>query len=896
MLVPGDLGFSCLVLLSLFFPVIGLVIRHKWRVAVARKEEIKRLLILASEEAARAELETAAVSVSPQFQCAVCYCPTTTRCSRCKAVRYCSGKCQIIHWRQGHKEECNPPSITHQIIDESISSSQKAVKQEKYAIYDNRLETEGQQCVKPIETFLSEPAFSNPNCSPEVSCEEDDHIKVEFLADGNVSDSTSKSSSTSFSGFSTSTDRAEPSDNVSVSTTSSELSDDVSVSESINSYDPEKSDGHKSDDSAMLETTSSINTHQTEPFSPEFTGLVDSVNSFTASSKLNQIKSSCSDVETQCRSSSSSGLSIKSCNERSVVQLSTASSGFWEGTLDLNRTRNHAQDDSAQSYASGAGDSNLSDSESFLRFSFNLSGSTIPPLHAEVSESKATVLDDAHPATLGIKKPIEEVASSEKISKKALTFRNSPSLAFESSNLVDSGPSNDSHKLKSREVKPFSSSVSNAHRSCSTGGDSISIDAPKARSSSSLSSERSNHVVNGKSGASHRLKSREVESLSSGASDPHLSSSTEGHSVASMRSGKSTVASDLHLSSSTRGHPVPNVKSGKVDSVHTVAASSSQIANHSPIVSNGLKTSVRKVVDQFRPSKLSKSLPLGVGSEIAGRCSDKGLFSYEVFVKLYIWNKVELRPCGLMNCGNSCYANAVLQCLAFTPPLTSYFLQGLHSKSCLKKEWCFTCEFESLILKAKEGNSPLSPLGILSQIRNIGSHLGNGKEEDAHEFLRYAIDAMQSVCLKEAGVNASGSLEEETSLIGLTFGGYLRSKIKCMKCHGKSERHERMMDLTVEIEGDIGTLEEALHKFTGTEILDGENKYQCCRCKSYEKAKKKLTVSEAPNILTIALKRFQVILLIEEDFFTLRWLYRFLLLCSLCMFCSRVNLESSISR
>lgn len=29
------------------------------------------------------------------------------------------------------------------------------------------------------------------------------------------------------------------------------------------------------------------------------------------------------------------------------------------------------------------------------------------------------------------------------------------------------------------------------------------------------------------------------------------------------------------------------------------------------------------------------------------------------------------------------------------------------------------------------------------------------------------------------------------------------------------------------------------------------------RCKSYEKAKKKLTILEAPNILTIALKRFQ---------------------------------------
>jgi ubiquitin carboxyl-terminal hydrolase 36/42 len=36
---------------------------------------------------------------------------------------------------------------------------------------------------------------------------------------------------------------------------------------------------------------------------------------------------------------------------------------------------------------------------------------------------------------------------------------------------------------------------------------------------------------------------------------------------------------------------------------------------------------------------------------------------------------------------------------------------------------------------------------------------------------------MQSVCLKEARVNAVDSFEEEATLIGLTFGGYLRSKV-----------------------------------------------------------------------------------------------------------------------
>lgn len=54
----------------------------------------------------------------------------------------------------------------------------------------------------------------------------------------------------------------------------------------------------------------------------------------------------------------------------------------------------------------------------------------------------------------------------------------------------------------------------------------------------------------------------------------------------------------------------------------------------------------------------------------------------------------------------------------------------------VSKDWCFTCEFEGLILRMNEGKSPISPIGIVSQLRNIGRQLGNGKEEDAHEFLR----------------------------------------------------------------------------------------------------------------------------------------------------------------
>lgn len=58
-------------------------------------------------------------------------------------------------------------------------------------------------------------------------------------------------------------------------------------------------------------------------------------------------------------------------------------------------------------------------------------------------------------------------------------------------------------------------------------------------------------------------------------------------------------------------------------------------------------------------------------------------------------------------------------------------------------------------------------------------------------------------------------------------------QIRCSRCKGKSERCERMMDVTVEIDGNIATLDEALLRFTSIEILDGENKYECDRLVSF---------------------------------------------------------------
>ncbi|XP_054796903.1 ubiquitin carboxyl-terminal hydrolase 17 isoform X2 [Prosopis cineraria] len=801
MRVTEDLGFSSLVLVVVCFvvPVIGFVIHRKWQFALARQEEIKRLLILAAEEAARAESEASyayATFSAPKInQCVVCYSPTTTRCSRCKAVRYCSGKCQIIHWRQGHKEECHPPSTTCQ--DDDVFDDHMVAEKDRCRILEEKSEVEGTRC----ETVSKKTPLSGIN-SPEVTCGKDDINSFEPLAAGNITDSNSELSSNSFSGFSS-------------STVASESSDDASVCESVVSSEPERSEGHIFADPAldMHDANSSDNSmDMTMPSLPKFANSVDAIDGFSSMRNLNQTRPSFSKEKGKLAKNGSSCLSV---GQEVTIEHHTVSSGFWDKTLDSEGTNGDAKNELLPSHSDESTDHQKPGCGSSICVSVNI----LPPMHVQGQEEEDSAADNC----------VLNSAGNMASAGSALSENDSmDSLKRQISTSLDHKGSNSPSFMRKDNCGSPSSFV---HHSSSVGKKSGFADSSSISNLQSAGSKASNNILVDPDSASHQLESVEVRYMPSPYADAHLESRTKNYAHSSTISGNNAVQ--------------PRI------------TTSSQVASRSPTPKNGLKTSMLKVVDQFKGSNSSKRLPLAVGSDVTGRYSDKGLFSYDLFVKLYNWNKAELQPFGLVNCGNSCYANAVLQCLAFTPPLTAYLLQGLHSKACANKKGCFTCEFESLVLKSKGTKSALSPKGILSQLQNIGSRLGNGREEDAHEFLRSAIDTMQLVCLAEAGLNASGSSEEETTLMGLTFGGYLRSKIKCMRCGGKSERQERMMDLTVAIEGEITTLEEALRQFTSTESLEGENKYHCVRCKSYENAKKKLTVSEAPNILTIALKRFQ---------------------------------------
>jgi hypothetical protein len=57
------------------------------------------------------------------------------------------------------------------------------------------------------------------------------------------------------------------------------------------------------------------------------------------------------------------------------------------------------------------------------------------------------------------------------------------------------------------------------------------------------------------------------------------------------------------------------------------------------------------------------------------------------------------------------------------------------------------CELEQHVMMLRECGGPLSPSRILLHMRKINCQIGDGSQEDAHEFLRFSEDLLADVFL-----------------------------------------------------------------------------------------------------------------------------------------------------
>ncbi|NXG01563.1 UBP42 hydrolase, partial [Sakesphorus luctuosus] len=218
------------------------------------------------------------------------------------------------------------------------------------------------------------------------------------------------------------------------------------------------------------------------------------------------------------------------------------------------------------------------------------------------------------------------------------------------------------------------------------------------------------------------------------------------------------------------------------------------------------------------------------------------------------WQQTQSVGVGLQNLGNTCFLNSTLQCLTYTPPLANYMLSLEHTKSCHVEGFCMMCTMESHINQVLCcSNNAIKPTSVINGLKRIGKHFHFGSQEDAHEFLCFTVDALQKACL-----NGSTKLDrssQATTLIYQIFGGYLRSRVKCLNCKAVSDTYEPFLDVTLDIKA-VTSVTRALEQFVKPEQLDGENSYKCSKCKKMVPASKRYTIHRSSNVLTISLKRF----------------------------------------
>ncbi|KAM3825060.1 ubiquitin carboxyl-terminal hydrolase 21 isoform 2-T2 [Vipera latastei] len=249
---------------------------------------------------------------------------------------------------------------------------------------------------------------------------------------------------------------------------------------------------------------------------------------------------------------------------------------------------------------------------------------------------------------------------------------------------------------------------------------------------------------------------------------------------------------------------------------------------------------------------------------------------------------------GLRNLGNTCFMNAVLQCLSSTKALRDYCLRRefRQEQPCtLRSQQELTEAFADVIatLWHPDTVEAANPSRFKSVFQKYVPSFTGYSQQDAQEFLKFLMDRLhveinrkgrKSPCIlsdakwasvleesetlsdeEQANQMWKRYLEREDSKIVDLFVGQLKSCLKCQACGYRSTTFEVFCDLSLPIpkkgfaSGKVSLLD-CFNLFTKEEELDSENAPVCDKCRQRTRSTKKLTIQRFPHILVLHLNRF----------------------------------------
>jgi ubiquitin carboxyl-terminal hydrolase 8 len=248
---------------------------------------------------------------------------------------------------------------------------------------------------------------------------------------------------------------------------------------------------------------------------------------------------------------------------------------------------------------------------------------------------------------------------------------------------------------------------------------------------------------------------------------------------------------------------------------------------------------------------------------------------------------------GLMNLGNTCFANSCLQALSHTYELNRFLNDEKYKKRLTKKpDAVLLSEWDKLRTLMWSENCIVSPGGFMATMKQI-ARLKNQEiftqyaQNDVQEFLVFMLDSFHIALSREVNMTITGSVNNDKDIIGRRcyemmrqmytknysemlniFYGIQMSVITDINdpttVLSISPEPFSIISLSipiVEIPGSgksrIPTLLDCFHHYCAGEVMEGENAWFNDSTKQYQNVKRGMMYWSLPNIMIIDLKRVQ---------------------------------------
>lgn len=158
---------------------------------------------------------------------------------------------------------------------------------------------------------------------------------------------------------------------------------------------------------------------------------------------------------------------------------------------------------------------------------------------------------------------------------------------------------------------------------------------------------------------------------------------------------------------------------------------------------------------------------------------------------------------GLVNFGNTCYCNSVLQALYFCRPFREKVLA--YKSQPRKKENLLTClaDLFHSIATQKKKVGVIPPKKFITRLRKENELFDNYMQQDAHEFLNYLLNTIADILQEERkqekqnGRLPNGNIDSENNnstpdptWVHEIFQGTLTNETRCLTCETISSKDE----------------------------------------------------------------------------------------------------------